>query len=155
MKGSASKRFHTFLPKINPIYFFRFLRLALYESAFILSLNYPSPVLAGRHLIHIRLPSCLSNALVANPRITLIQSHHRASSSEAIYLLRRLVEYLGIREDVDLLCIIGELLGACEELATSLTLKVILDKASFSSPDGAGLRTLALNSFFRYWVAVP
>jgi hypothetical protein len=73
-------------------------------------------------------------ALVANPRITLNpeSSSSRQACPEAIYLLRRLVEYLGIREDVDLLCIIGELLAPAEEPQPALTaLKAILDKASF------------------------
>ncbi|HPY89116.1 MAG TPA: hypothetical protein PLE92_07915 [Lentisphaeria bacterium] len=73
-------------------------------------------------------------ALVSNPRITLnaASPSSRRACPEAIYLLRRLVEYLGIREDVDLLCIIGELLAPAEEPQPALTaLKAALRKASF------------------------
>lgn len=73
-------------------------------------------------------------ALVANPRLTLNQESPslRRACPEAIYLLQRLVEYLGIRGDIDLLCITGELLAASEDPHPILTaIKAILDKASF------------------------
>ena len=85
-------------------------------------------------------------ALVANPRLAFNPESpsSRQACPEAIYLLRRLVEYLGIRGDIDLLCIAGDLLAPAEEPQPALTaLKTILDKASFPaliapSPGSAG-----------------
>lgn len=72
-------------------------------------------------------------AFVAHPRLTLNPESpsSRQGCPEALFLLRRLIEYLGIRGDIDLLCITGELLAPSEPPPALTALQAILDKAPF------------------------